>query len=59
MNLSNLVQEAKEKFQKVTNKSGVMNILEFAESKSVGLGLTLYPVQKFILKLFSIEYGLL
>lgn len=50
--ISDSVREAKEKLQRVTNSPSVLNIIEFAENKQIGFGLTLYPTQKFILKLF-------
>lgn len=52
MALVDVIRDRREKFQKASNKSGILNIIEFAEDKRIGLGLTLYPVQKFILKLF-------
>lgn len=52
MSLVAEVQKTRERFQRASKGSGVLNIIEFAEDKRIGLGLTLYPVQKFILKLF-------
>jgi len=50
-----LAEKCKKYYEKLTKaygKSGVMNIVEFAQDKEVGLGFKLYPMQILIFKLF-------
>ena len=52
ISLTELISNQRELIEKKSNTTSLLNILEFAESKRIGLGLKLYPMQKFILKVF-------